>query len=262
MTAEITQGDNGVVFELIIKDGKNIVDITNSSVDVLIKHKDRGVIKSAEITDGINGECNITLISDDIVFDGVYTFQATVNYANRKKFTSSQQKFVVNKKIGYVPAISGEGNIVSVNGKSGEVTLTAEDIGALPLSTSIPSKISDLINDNDFVTTDIVENKAKEAEDNAKNASVPVTDKGIAGGIAILDDNGHVLDGNGSVISSETNAKSILLEDGRNIEESTKEIKTQIEEISTKLNDTVSDIDAGTFTDSLGENIIDGGNFV
>ncbi len=40
----------------------------------------------------------------------------------------------------------------SVNGKTGDVRLTAEDVNALPEGTPIPSKTSDLSNDSGFVT--------------------------------------------------------------------------------------------------------------
>ena len=40
----------------------------------------------------------------------------------------------------------------TVNGKTGEVNLTAEDVGALPNDTPIPSKTSDLKNDSGFIT--------------------------------------------------------------------------------------------------------------
>ena len=40
----------------------------------------------------------------------------------------------------------------SVNGKTGAVTLDAEDVGALPANTPIPSKTSDLTNDSAFIT--------------------------------------------------------------------------------------------------------------
>lgn len=42
------------------------------------------------------------------------------------------------------------GKVKSVNGKTGEVTLSAEDVGALPDTTKIPTKTSDLVNDEDF----------------------------------------------------------------------------------------------------------------
>ncbi len=40
----------------------------------------------------------------------------------------------------------------SVNGQTGAVTLDAEDVGALPANTPIPSKTSDLTNDSGFIT--------------------------------------------------------------------------------------------------------------
>lgn len=58
---------------------------------------------------------------------------------------------------GLVP--SGGGDVQSVNGKSGIVVLDAEDVGALPDDTDIPSKVSDLTNDSGFIT-DTVNNLA------------------------------------------------------------------------------------------------------
>ena len=43
-------------------------------------------------------------------------------------------------------------SVTSVNGKTGAVTLTAKDVKALPDSTTIPSKTSDLINNSGFIT--------------------------------------------------------------------------------------------------------------
>lgn len=44
------------------------------------------------------------------------------------------------------------GGVTSVNGKSGDVTLTASDVGALPSTTKIPSKTSELTNDSGYIT--------------------------------------------------------------------------------------------------------------
>ena len=44
------------------------------------------------------------------------------------------------------------GGVTSVNGQTGDVTLTASDVGALPSSTVIPSKTSDLQNDSGYIT--------------------------------------------------------------------------------------------------------------
>lgn len=47
-----------------------------------------------------------------------------------------------------IPAIP----VQSVNGKTGAIVLDAADVGALPSSTVIPSKTSDLTNDSGFLT--------------------------------------------------------------------------------------------------------------
>lgn len=47
----------------------------------------------------------------------------------------------------------GGGNVNSVNGQTGDVVLTASDVGALSDSTVIPSKTSDLTNDSGFITS-------------------------------------------------------------------------------------------------------------
>jgi hypothetical protein len=44
------------------------------------------------------------------------------------------------------------GAVESVNGKDGTVVLTASDVGALPNTTPIPTKTSDLTNDSGFIT--------------------------------------------------------------------------------------------------------------
>mgnify|MGYP007092383279 CR=1 FL=1 len=45
-----------------------------------------------------------------------------------------------------------EAPVQSVNGKTGAVSLTASDVGALPSSTTIPTKTSQLENDSSFIT--------------------------------------------------------------------------------------------------------------
>lgn len=46
----------------------------------------------------------------------------------------------------------GTGAVSSVNGKTGAVNLNASDVGALPDTTTIPTKTSDLTNDSGFIT--------------------------------------------------------------------------------------------------------------
>ena len=55
---------------------------------------------------------------------------------------------------------SGTGLVNSVNGETGDVVLTASDVGALPDTTTIPTKTSDLTNDSGFINgitnTDVI----------------------------------------------------------------------------------------------------------
>jgi len=51
----------------------------------------------------------------------------------------------------------GGGAVNSVNGKTGDVVLDAEDVGALPISTTIPEKTSDIENDGADGTSTYVE---------------------------------------------------------------------------------------------------------
>lgn len=49
--------------------------------------------------------------------------------------------------------VVGGGAVDSVNGMTGDVVLTASDVGALPDDTTIPTKTSDLENDSGFITS-------------------------------------------------------------------------------------------------------------
>lgn len=74
------------------------------------------------------------------------------------------------------------GAVDSVNGKTGDVWLTAEDVEALPEDTFIPEKTSQLENDSDFVTSDDVaqavagkQNALTEAQLDAVNSGIDST---------------------------------------------------------------------------------------
>lgn len=55
--------------------------------------------------------------------------------------------------IAEVEEMIGEAGVLSVNGMTGVVTLTASDVDALPDTTVIPTKTSDLDNDSGFLTS-------------------------------------------------------------------------------------------------------------
>lgn len=69
----------------------------------------------------------------------------------------------VNGQTGNV-VISTGGNVDSVNGKTGVVVLSAADVGALPNTTVIPTKTSQLTNDSGFITNSALTDYAKKTE--------------------------------------------------------------------------------------------------
>ena len=77
----------------------------------------------------------------------------------------------VNGQTGNV-TISAGGNVDSVNGKTGVVVLSASDVGALPDTTIIPDKTSQLANDSGFITNSALTDYAKKTEIPTKNSEL------------------------------------------------------------------------------------------
>ncbi len=69
----------------------------------------------------------------------------------------------VNGQTGDVIIPTG-GNVDSVNGKTGEVVLNADDVGALPSTTVIPDKTSQLDNDSGYITNSALTGYVKKTE--------------------------------------------------------------------------------------------------
>lgn len=59
---------------------------------------------------------------------------------------------VTIKGVTYDLPSGGSGAVSSVNGQTGDVVLDADDVGALPDDTAIPTKTSDLTNDSGYIT--------------------------------------------------------------------------------------------------------------
>lgn len=70
---------------------------------------------------------------------------------------------------------SGGGAVESVNGQTGTVVLDAEDVGALPDDTLIPSKTSDLTNDSGFVNASGAASAAPVQSVNGKTGAVSLS---------------------------------------------------------------------------------------
>lgn len=69
----------------------------------------------------------------------------------------------VNGQTGDITIATG-GNVDSVNGKTGAVVLNADDVGALPSTTVIPDKTSQLDNDSGYITNSALTGYAKKTE--------------------------------------------------------------------------------------------------
>ena len=69
----------------------------------------------------------------------------------------------------------GGGAVNSVNGQTGDVVLDAQDVGALPASTVIPSKTSDLQNDSGFVNASGAAAAAPVQSVNGSTGAVTIT---------------------------------------------------------------------------------------
>lgn len=81
----------------------------------------------------------------------------TTNYNNLINKPSINGTTLSGDKTSTELGVYGTGNeppypVTSVNGKSGDVTLAASDVGALPSTTKIPSATSDLTNDSGYIT--------------------------------------------------------------------------------------------------------------
>ncbi|MED3562228.1 BppU family phage baseplate upper protein [Bacillus xiapuensis] len=197
MTTEIVQGDNGTILELIIQDDNQVIDLTGATVQVVITYKSTGKIKQAVVTDAINGKCEVTLNSDDVLFDGVYSFQATVIFPNGNKFTSNIQRFTVTKKMGFIPNTAGNGNgdphTEIISGINGHILVNGIDVK---------------VYDDSQVKSDITNLKSSQHTHANKSTLDKLSDDGIN-----LLFNGLTLGngGSGSSVSDSTTNGNILI---------------------------------------------------
>lgn len=70
---------------------------------------------------------------------------------NQQTYEKMKTQGLINNDELYL--VGGGAEVTSVNGQTGDVNLTAEDINALSKDTKIPSKTSDLTNDSGYLTT-------------------------------------------------------------------------------------------------------------
>ena len=80
--------------------------------------------------------------------------------------------------------VVGGGAVDSVNGMTGDVVLTASDVGALPDSTAIPTKTSDLENDSGFLSSAVT---TFNGQSGAVTYNAPVQSVNSKTGAVVLD---------------------------------------------------------------------------
>jgi len=116
-------------------------------------------LKKIKIGDGATKVGSLTFIND---LDTLATIAKTGSY-NDLKNKPTIPVTSVNGQTGDVTIEVG-GNVDSVNGKTGVVVLSAADVGALPNTTVIPDKTSQLDNDSGYITNSALTDYAKKTE--------------------------------------------------------------------------------------------------
>ncbi len=110
---------------------------------------------------------------------------------------------------------SGGSGVNSVNGKTGDVVLNAADVGALPNTTTIPSKTSQLANDSGYITVsgapvksvdgetgDVVTNAIKSIQQNLSDTQKAQARTNIGAGTSSFDGNYSSLSGKPTIPSN------------------------------------------------------------
>lgn len=110
---------------------------------------------------------------------------------------------------------SGGSGVDSVNGKTGDVVLNAADVGALPNTTIIPSKTSQLTNDSGYITESsapvksvdgatgaVVTNAIKSTQQNLSDAQKAQARTNIGAGTSSFDGNYSSLSGKPTIPSN------------------------------------------------------------
>jgi chitodextrinase len=143
MTNEIIQGDSGVVLEFTITDNQSIVNLTGSTVEIILKYKAITIKKQATITDAINGKCEVILDAEDISNVGVYSFQATCTFSDNRVFSSQIQRFPVGRKIGYIPNIGGGSSTIGNSTTNGNIVVNGIEIKVYD-DTPLKTEVNDL----------------------------------------------------------------------------------------------------------------------
>lgn len=149
------------------------------------------------VTDWNNLSYSVPTKTSDLVNDSGYinisavptTLSQLINdsgYVTSSALNDKQDVLIAGSNItienNVISAIGsgGSSSVNSVNGKVGTVVLSAHDVGALPDSTFIPVKTSDIVNDSGFITLTSV-----------NNGTVTINQGGVQKGTFTLNQSGN-----------------------------------------------------------------------
>ena len=164
------------------------------------------------------------LIGDAAVADGQFEL------AKQSAITNLQQQ--VDTKI-----TAAQAPVQSVNTKTGAVVLTAADVGALPDTTSIPTKTSELTNDSNFVDTTTLNSSLANKQNTITGGASTITDNNLTVSRAL------VSNGSGKVAVSTVTATELGYLDGV-----TSNIQTQLDNAKIPENDVILKQETKTIT--------------
>ena len=134
--------------------------IDTAESDISIAKSDITVLQNTKQAALVSGN-NIKTINNNSIL-GSGDFDATPDEYIKRAEVDGRKLTLITQDDGEVVFIT-EGLVNSVNGQIGEVVLDAEDVGALPDTTTIPSKVSDLTNDTGFITDSALSGYATES---------------------------------------------------------------------------------------------------
>lgn len=132
------------------------------AIEILVEKsaKNNAVIYSGIVTEISTSVCTMKINGN--TYSNIVYYGGTPIVGNAYRvfvpFGNMSQAFTLI----FADTSPGESGVQSVNGKTGDVVLTAVDVGALPSGTKIPNKTSGLINDSGYITESAVPTKTSE----------------------------------------------------------------------------------------------------
>ena len=144
------QNDSGYISGITSSDVTSALGFTPYSADNPSGYVNSTQAKNAAPVQSVNGKTgNVSLSAQD-----VDALPSNTPIHNVPSGGTSGQVLTKSSNSDYaLEWTSPSGSVSSVNGKTGAVVLNAEDVGALPNNTVIPTKTSELTNDSNFITS-------------------------------------------------------------------------------------------------------------